>query len=175
MTRKTTRRLLISGAAILLLTAGAAAAQPPGPHGGQGRFAGPPGIGMALLQGPLGERLELSDEQRDSIRTIVEAERESVRPWIEDLKTRDEAVEEAVHAEPFDEEAVRAAARQAADIRVELAVARARVADEIRGILTPDQRETLGELRAERREMHGRRYGGRHGPGNGPRNRVPGS
>jgi protein CpxP len=172
---KTSKWLSISLAAVFMVAASAASAQPRGPRGGEGRFGGPPGMGRALLEGPLAERLELTDEQREMIRGIVEAERQAIRPWHEDLLSIDKAVDEAVQAEPFDEEAVRAAARQAADIRVELAVARARVANEVRQVLTPDQRELLGELRAERREHHGV-FGGSHhrGTRGGFRHHGPG-
>lgn len=154
--------LSLSLAAALLLTAAAAIAQP---RRGPGRF-GPPGHGpgagpgAGLLHGPLADRLELTDEQRDTIRGILEAQREAARPWHEDLQSLEGELESAIEAEPFDEEAVRALARQIADIRVELAVARARVAQEVRAVLDPEQRETLGELRAQRQFR-----GGPGGPG----------
>ena len=148
------RWLSLTLAAAVLLTAGVAWAQPRG----AGRFGPSPGAGAgpgpaaALLHGPVGDRLELTDEQRDQIRGILEGQREASRPWHEDMKNLGDELEKAIEAEPFDEEAVRALARQVADIRVELAVARARTGQEVRAVLTPDQRETLGEMRAQRQQ-----------------------
>ena len=160
MTTKSKQAISLALAATLMLGAGVAWAQPRG-----GRFGGPPGdgfgpgrgpgIGPGLLMGPVAHRLELSDEQRQTIRGILEAQRETAQPWHEDMRTLGGALEEAIEAEPFDEEAVRAIARQLADVRVELAVARARTAQEVRAVLTPDQRETLGEMRAQRRQFRG--------------------
>ena len=157
-------------AAIALLMSGALWAQP---RGGAGRFgppaAGPgPPLAARLLAGPVGDRLELSDEQREQIRGVLGAHREANAPWHQDLRNLSAELEKAVEAEPLDEEAVRALARQVADIRVELAVSRARVAREVREVLTPDQRETLGEMRSqmkERREGFGGRGTHRRGPG----------
>lgn len=138
--------------ALLLVIATAARAQPRGGH--QGEFGSPPHFGMALLHGPLADELELTEEQRQTIHGIVETERQAIEPWHEDLRTLEEAVEDAIEAEPFNEEAVRAAAQQLADVKVEMAVARARVASSIREVLTPEQRDTLAELRAQRHERH---------------------
>ena len=139
-------------AALLLVIASAVQAQPR--HGHPGEFGGPPHFGIALLHGPLADELELSDEQRQSIQGILETERQAIEPWHEDLRALEDAVEEAIEAEPFDEEAVRSAAQQLADVKVEMAVARARVASSIREVLTPEQRDTLAELRAHRHERH---------------------
>ncbi len=163
MTRKDSKRLPAALFSMLLLTAAAAVARPPG--GGE-RFGPPgagfgPGPGPGLLHGPVADRLDLTDEQRDQIGAILEAQRDATRPWHEDVKSLGAALEEAIEAEPFDEEAVRAVARQLADVRVELAVARARTAQEVRAVLTPAQRETLGEMRARHREHRG----GFGGPG----------
>lgn len=152
MTQRNNKWLPLTLTAILL-TAAAVWAQP---RDGAGRF-GPPGAGFGaghgLIYGPVGERLDLTDDQRDQIRGILETQREANLPWHEDMKMLGAQLEEAIDAEPFDEEAVRAVAQQLADVRVELAVSRARAAQEVRLVLTPDQRETLGEMRAQRRQL----------------------
>lgn len=156
--------------AAMALAAGVAQAQP---RDGAGRL-GPPGAGFGpgpafgLLHGPLADQLELSDGQRERIRAILENQNETAAPWHESMKTLGAELEEAIDTEPLDEEAVRAIARRLADVRVELTVARARTAQEVRSVLTPDQRETLGELRAQRGAHRGRpgvhgRPGGRAG------------
>ena len=170
MTQRNNKWLPFTLTAAVLLTVATVWAQP---RGGAGRF-GPPGAGFGpghgLLYGPVGDRLELTDEQRDQIRGILETQREANLPWHEDMKTLGTQLQEAIDAEPFDEEAVRAVAQQLADVRVELAVSRARAAQEVRSVLTPDQREALGEMRAQRRQLRDSFGGGgrgfyRRGPG----------
>lgn len=175
MTNTNTRWLAISTAAtlllaaVLVLAASAAWAQPRGPHGRFGNPGDTPGFGgPGMLRGLMAERLELTDEQRETIQGIIETQRETMRPWHEDMARLGDELEDAIHAEPFDEEAVRALAQQVADVRVEVAVARARVAQEVRSVLTPDQRETLGELKAQRQSF--RRQAG---PGRGRGWRSP--
>lgn len=174
MTRCNKRWLAPALAVAVLLTAGVVWAQPRG-----GGHFGPPGggpPGLSLLAGPIADRLELSDEQRDTIRGIVEVQRQTTEPWHEDMKRLGAELEKAIEADPFDEEAVRALARQVADVRVELAVARARTANEVRAVLTPDQRETLGEMREQRRQYRAELggSGGRGSRGRGPQRRGPG-
>ena len=178
MTQRNNKWLPLALTTAVLLTAAAVWAQP---RGGAGRF-GPPGAGLGpgqgllcagqgLLYGAAGDRLDLTAEQRDEIRGIVETRCEANLPWREDMKMLGAQLEDAIDAEPFDEEAVRALARQLADVRVELAVSRARAAQEVRSVLTPDQRETLGEMRAQRRQLRdgfggrGSRGFHRRGPG----------
>ena len=67
MTQRNSKWLPLTLTAAVLLTAATAWAQP---RGGAGRF-GPPGAGFGpghgLLYGPVGDRLELTDEQRDEV------------------------------------------------------------------------------------------------------------
>lgn len=171
MTKNTTRAITFLTAAALLATTGVVSAQPPDVGGRMGPHGAMSAPGWGLLQGPLGDRLDLSDEQRGAIGGILERHREAAQPWHDDLRGLGAELETAIEAEPFDEEAVRALAQRMADIRVELAVSRARTGQEIREVLTPDQRETLGELKAQRREMRAgvRGPGGRGFHRRGPR------
>ncbi|MDH3745661.1 MAG: Spy/CpxP family protein refolding chaperone [Acidobacteriota bacterium] len=162
----------------LVLTATVTLAQAPGrPGGGFGDIGdigdigdrrGPPG----LLE-RMADKLELSEQQRETIRGLVEKHRDDTAVIREDFHGLEGAVEEAIHAEPFDEEAVRAVALQVADVRVELTVARARLGQEIQQVLTPEQREMAAEMRERRKEFRddARGRGGRGGgrfEGRGP-------
>jgi len=99
MIRKTTRTFSLLTAAAVLMTAGVVWAQP---QGSGGRF-GPHGPGAepgyGLLYGPLGDRLDLSDEQRASIRAILESHRETAGPWHQDLRNLSGELEAEVIAE----------------------------------------------------------------------------
>ena len=170
MTTNTWKTTTLLTAAVLLVTAGAVWAQPPNVGGRMGPHGAMSAPGWGLLQGPLGDRLDLSDEQRDAIQGILESHREVAQPWHDDLRGLGEELETTIEAEPFDEEAVRALVQRMADIRVELAVSRARTGQDIREILTPDQRETLGELKSQRRATRG---GFGRGEGRGYHRRGP--
>lgn len=163
MSKTRTLRIGAITLAVVLLTSTVILAQPPGRRGG-----GDPHGMLARMA----DKLELSEEQRGTIRGLFEEHREETAALREDLHGLEGSVEEAIHAESFDEEAVRAAALQVADVRVELAVARARLGQEIQQTLTPEQRQLAAEMRERRREFRddrGGRRGGhrldRRGPG----------
>jgi Spy/CpxP family protein refolding chaperone len=73
---------------------------------------------------------------------------------------------DASAAEPFDEASVRAAAARLADAEAEVAIHRAGVIAQVRGVLTPEQQvqaEAFHERMRERREEfrgHHRGHGG---------------
>ncbi len=172
--------------AALLLAPAVALAQPPGGGPGQGAGLGRgtghgPGHGFHGRRGfdgpgrhhpgdPLRHllsRLDLSAEQRDAVREIVEAEREAGEPLREDLARAREGLFEASGPESFDEGAVRAAAERVAALEVEVAVARARTFSRVWTVLTPDQQAKAQAMRAGRKafreEMHEWRRGGPEG------------
>lgn len=100
--------------------------------------------------------LDLSDDQREQIDALREAERRATEPYRRQLRESREAIHALTRSEPFDEGAVRRLARSKADASVELQVAHARTRSQINALLTAEQR-TL----AERLEMGP----GQRGPG----------
>ncbi len=157
-TRIPIRWLMAAAVAVAAWTAVAWAAPPAAAH------SAPHGEWMLER---LAERLELSDAQVETLRGLWTAHREQMAPLHEQAIDLEEVLEAAIHAEDFDEGALRAAARQLADARVELAVARARFGQEIRQVLTPEQRAEMRELHERRRELRGRGFGWHEGPGFG--------
>lgn len=154
------RRLTIALSGLLLLAASLPAlAQPPGhgPHRG-----GPGGRDGHRLE-HLALRLDLSDGQREELRQAFderfEAGAEARRAMFEARR----ALAEQIHAESFDEAAIRAAADVVASLEADAAVERARQAQKLRQILTPEQYAELEQMRGERRQRFGRR--GPRGPG----------
>ena len=123
-------------------------------------WAGPQGLGDAareraawsigaLLERVLervGDRLEISDGQREQIRAMVEQRREVLREDVEAVLTARRDLFAAIHGESFDEAAIRAAAAVVGAAQADLAVERARLVQEIRGVLTPEQLERVEGL-----------------------------
>lgn len=89
------------------------------------------------------ERLNLTDEQKQEIVTILMAYKPQVQSSVTELKTSVGALSKAVHAETFDESAVRKAHQEAAIDSEEFAVLRARIFHDVKGVLTTDQAEKL--------------------------------
>ena len=123
--------------------------RPDGPGAG-----GPRGLRMAL------RNLNLSDSQREEIRTIFEAGRGQVEANHERMRSLGAELHEQIETDPYDEDAVRAKAEAVAAFQVEMAVLRAHRSGRIRGLLTPEQLDQLRQKR-ERRESFREEWGQR--------------
>ncbi len=124
-------------------------------------FQGPQGLHMALRS------LDLSETQRDEIKTIFEAERGQVGAYHEQMRDLGAELREQIENDPFNEEAVRAKAAALASLRVEMAVLRARQAGQVRELLTPEQLDQLEQVKQKRRafrEERRQRFEQRRGP-----------
>ena len=82
---------------------------------------------------------------------IFERHRDTVRAEREALRAGRRAQFEAVHGASFDEERIRAAVATTARAQADLVVTRARIAGDVRAMLTPEQRTELDEMIAEAR------------------------
>jgi periplasmic protein CpxP/Spy len=120
----------------------AALAQPHGDAGGEHR--GMRGGFHGLRQ------LDLSDEQRQEVRRIMELHKAERQAIGERLREARRAQSEAVMAVPVDESAVRARSADLAKVESDAAVLRARMHSEVYNVLTPEQQEKAKALRAER-------------------------
>ena len=100
-------------------------------------------------------QLDLSDEQREQVRTILEAARPEFRAHMEAIRS---ARQELRNLDPatFDEAKVRTLARAQADRMVELAVLGQKVRAQVWAVLTPEQREKAAEARARAEERRRR-------------------
>jgi protein CpxP len=148
VTMKRVRTLALVVVAGSTLAVGTAAAQGPagGGRGGRMEMRGPVVRGAAL---PL-RALNLTEAQRQQIRTLTEQHREQNRPLMERLRSAVQAQRQAADATPIDEQAIRLAAQQVADAQAEVTIAEARLRSEILAQLTPEQRAEADKLRAER-------------------------
>ena len=111
---------------------------------------GPPGDRMGKGSGRhfarLARTLDLTDAQKEQVKTILETEREKVAPLRQTLGETREKIRRAVEATPFDEAAVRSLAASQNETRTEMIVSRARVQSKIFALLSPEQRERAKKL-----------------------------
>ena len=167
----------IGATAIAVIMAGAGyqnlSAQGPG-FGGPagGRFGGPgrggPG-GPAGIAGPMLERLDLTSDQRDRVRQIMESHRDEQRALADRGRQAHEALNDAITG-TFDESAIRARSADVATVDADTAVAQARIFGEVFQVLTADQQTKLKQLQADMkaraekmREERGQHQGGGRG------------
>ncbi len=88
----------------------------------------------------------LTESQRTDITRALEPYRERIREASRAAGTARRILFETIHQDPTDETAVREAARRSAVCEEELSVLRAQVAQELRRILTPAQREAMARM-----------------------------
>jgi Spy/CpxP family protein refolding chaperone len=141
---------LSSVGALLVMTAAVVVSQ--GPPGGTG---GPPrGDGFRRSPGPrdgmfpMFRDLNLSDDQKAQIKTIMANEAANTRELREKLKALHESEPDPFSA-TFNEASARADAEARAKIDIELQVSHARTMSQIGAILTTDQKAQLAARRAQ--------------------------
>lgn len=103
--------------------------------------------------------LDLSAEQQDKIKVIMDEHRAKVAPMRQQLEESRNKLRQAIKADTFDEAAIRTLAAGQAAAKTELMVERARMKNQIHAVLTPEQRKVADE-KMER--MMDRRGGERH-------------
>ena len=105
--------------------------------------------------------LDLTGDQRESIRTIVREHRENGAASRQALRAAQRTLRDAVTAEVVNETTIRAAAAEAASLRADAAVRRAEMNAAVLAVLTTDQRAELSQLRENVRENRRERRRGR--------------
>lgn len=172
MTRTTRKRWLgqVLAPVVVLVALGtfavadiARAQQPGGPGGRAGRMGGRggPAQGRHLMHL---RALDLSQAQREQIRSIHEQNREANQAADERVRVARRALHDAVTADAVNDGAIRAVASELGIAEGEAAVHRAYVHDQVWQTLTPEQqasaRDAEAEMerrRAERRQRIGER------------------
>lgn len=127
--------------AVVIGLAGAPAAARWG-HGSIVCGMGPgfPGLKMVMA-------LDLSDDQRDEIRSIIEKYRAEGQTMREQFASAREDMAAAMLADTLDEAAVRSRFQAIAPLMEEAAVLAARVISEVKPVLTAEQIQLLKEMR----------------------------
>jgi len=180
MTRRIVLGLSAAAIAVTLVSVGFATGQstsgqnPAVGRGGPGRFGGPGGPGGRGRGGPGGpmgvlgpmmmDRLELTSDQRDRVKQIVDSHREDQQAIGKRMMAAHDALESAITSGAFDEALIRTRAADVAAVEADETVLRARIYAEVLQILTSDQQAKLKTMQAEmqqRKEQRGQR-GQRH-------------
>jgi protein CpxP len=147
------KRILTGVIAVVLAVAGTFAAgsvvQAQRARGGVG---GPGGFGgFGHRQGlEMLRQLDLTDQQRQQVRTIMENHKSDFQQVRQRIRTAVEAQHAAATATPPDEATIRAKATEVGTAEGDLAVLLARVRTEVFQILTPEQQAKSQELQAQR-------------------------
>ena len=93
------------------------------------------------------KKLDLSQEQQDQVKAIMDRHQSEKQLLHENIKNTGKALREAVHADTFNEQAIRTASKTLSANKEEMAVFRGKIFAEIRPLLTPEQIEKLSEMR----------------------------
>jgi Spy/CpxP family protein refolding chaperone len=123
----------------------------PPPNGlmGRGGWLGPgPGGPLGLLR-MLGPRLNLTDAQRDQLKSIANAHQDEWKALADRARAAHQALADAVTADTVDEGLIRAKAADAAAVEADIAVASAHAHAEAWQILTPEQQAQARQFRTE--------------------------
>jgi Spy/CpxP family protein refolding chaperone len=102
-------------------------------------------------------QLNLSDDQRQEIRSIMDQHRTERQTVMQRLREARRAQADAVQAVPADEAAIRARSAEVAKAETDAALLRAKVHTAIFNVLTPDQQAKAKELREEHRQRRNQR------------------
>jgi protein CpxP len=161
----TTRRITLGAAAALLtigLGAGAFAHaqdqntdRPARPFAGRGRMGGPGGPGGPMGMLPMLRELNLTDAQKDQIKSIAASHKDEWQAIFERERKAREALNQAVTADALNDALVRQKSAELGAVEADAAVARAHAHAEVMQILTADQKAQLKELQSKMKE-HGR-------------------
>ena len=94
----------------------------------------------------LADSLNLTDDQKAQIKTILRSEKDTLKPLLGQLHSARENLRAAIQASGANETTVRAASARVAAVEADLAVERRNMFAKIAPLLTDDQRQQLGEF-----------------------------
>jgi Spy/CpxP family protein refolding chaperone len=119
-----------------------------------GRFGGKPSHKGKGFQGIVNS-LDLSETQKTQVADIRSSYQNDMDAAHDSMDGIRQKIHDAMKKEPFDENAeneLRLALKDASLIKEDLLVLRAKMMNEIKGILTAEQQEVFSEMREERME-----------------------
>ncbi len=139
--------LSVSGARAAGFSCATRAFQGPGGHGGpRGQF-GPGGPGGPGGFGRMFRELNLTDAQKEQIKTLHEKARTDAEAFQEQLQPLHEEMRAVVEAATFDENAAKAIIAKETAIMSELHLLRVRTESAVFNLLTAEQKAKLAEIR----------------------------
>ena len=145
-------RLMIAALAVLLGSTFAksqstdeAPAPPTMHHHGMGR-----GMGMEGHLHFMAAKLNLTDDQKSQMKTIMQKEHSNMKPLHQQERAIDQQLREFIEGN-FDEAKVQTLAAQKAQIQAQLTVQETRIHNELYQILNTDQKAQLKQMEADRK------------------------
>ncbi|HUE85193.1 MAG TPA: Spy/CpxP family protein refolding chaperone [Vicinamibacterales bacterium] len=151
------KRVVIAAALVAALAGGHAVAGAQAPRGGPGMRSAP-GPGQqggprgGMRGGPAGDLglrgIQLTEAQRDQVRSIMETHREEFAELRSQLGAAHRAFAEAAGAGELDEAAIRTQSAAVANAMADEAILRARVRAQVHALLTAEQQQQLKEREA---------------------------
>jgi protein CpxP len=155
MNKAITRMIITLLSSMLLTLTGTALAQDTThEHGGKGRHHERENQSLPVVDMTMRavRHLDLSDEQRASIRAIMQDLKAKERPLMKEVKGGHEQLKDLIKAESYDESAVAAVAEKHGVLAAERLIIGSRAMSEVYGQLTDEQRAELETMAAERAE-----------------------
>lgn len=143
---KSTRIMAIVAIFAVLITCPLAATA--GMHRG---IMGSPGKGHGLIGMKVFLELKLTPAQQEEMLNIVSRFESEGKALHDEARQARRKLASIMRAEKFDETAFRQTYRDVSSAREEMLVFRAVMMQELKGLLTPDQLETLDRMKKERR------------------------
>lgn len=108
-------------------------------------------------------RLDLEDEQRESIRAIMQDLKAETGPVMQKSRALHLQLKERIKADVYDEEAIATLAVQEGDFAAERMMITSRALSHVYSLLSQEQRDELEIMAAERQERRGERRAQRPG------------
>lgn len=149
----------LAPAAALLFALGATVASAQDDHGRHGKMGG----GLGMMHGL--SRLDLTDSQKAEVQRIMDARKATFESLRERARADWEALDAAADAQSPNPATVGAAYLKLRASREAMQAERKALMDQIRSILTPEQRDKLDAMKQERMRRFEERRGERDGDG----------
>jgi Spy/CpxP family protein refolding chaperone len=137
----------LTAATVLIATAQAAPAGCDGPGAGPRaagfHHGGPKGLAALDRMEAKLDRIDLSDEQREKVRSVIDAARPEFRKIADALRANHKEMRSTMRNDEFDEQAVRRVADRQGDLIADMIVLRGKLKSQVAAVLTPEQRQEL--------------------------------
>lgn len=109
----------------------------------------------------LTKRLDLNEEQTSKISALVEQSEAASESRAEELKQLKKSLRASAEGDEFDRKAVRKIADKISGLSADMMVDSLALRSDVRGLLTPEQREKMAEMRGRMKERH-KQMGDKH-------------
>jgi Spy/CpxP family protein refolding chaperone len=94
----------------------------------------------------IAEKLNLTDDQKSQIKTILSGEKDTLKTLLTQLHDARKGMRAAIQASDANEASVRAAAAKVASVEADLAVERMKLYGKISPVLTDEQRQQISDF-----------------------------